>query len=103
MSKLAFTPGPWGTHPFAERAIYVGPIHEGIYQGDIAALEWNPSRPKEVQQANAKLISAAPDLYDSLKRLLLCPDLDIDLDRMDPETIEAKEQARNALAKAVQP
>jgi hypothetical protein len=42
------------------------------------------------------------DLYDALKNLLLCPDLDIDLDKMDPETIQAKEQARKALAKAVQ-
>lgn len=48
--------------------------------------------------ANARLIAAAPDLLAALTRLLDSPDLG--LESLEPETIEACEQAHAALAKA---
>lgn len=51
-----------------------------------------------VAPCNASLVRAAPDLLRALQRLADCPDLN--LEELEPETIDAIAQARAALAMA---
>ena len=64
MSKPKFTPGPWWV------------LHEGSSEVSvqtkgacICSLNYDPLPKEEVQKhlANARLIAAAPELYDALK------------------------------------
>jgi hypothetical protein len=48
--------------------------------------------------ANAYLIAAAPELLSALKRMIGCPD--VNLDELSPETLKALDDANNAIAKA---
>jgi hypothetical protein len=67
MSK--FTPGPWRINRHGFETSYL--CHEFI-EGDsgIAVFGvWHPENHKE-QEANARLIAAAPELYEALKDLL---------------------------------
>lgn len=49
------------------------------------------------QEANAKLIAAAPALLEVLERLVACPDVNADM--LSPETIKAAELARELISK----
>lgn len=56
---------------------------------------WNP---QEQVNANAALIAASPTLLAALERILDCPDLNFDV--MEPESLEAMDDARKAIAQA---
>ena len=58
--------------------------------------ESSQESPPQEQQANARLIAAAPDLLEALRGMLSCC---YDEER-DDETIKAVEAARTAIAKA---
>ena len=49
------------------------------------------------QEANAKLIAAAPALLEVLEGLVACPDVNADM--LSPETIKAAELARELISK----
>jgi hypothetical protein len=76
-------------------------VPDGVYQSGIYA-EGNGRDLAIVKscEADARLMAAAPNLLAALKELLACPDLN--LDDLDPFTLGAIHDARNAVAKAVQ-
>ena len=49
-------------------------------------------------QANARLIAAAPDMLEALRRLLDCPALN--MDSLEPGDVTAISVARDAIVKA---
>lgn len=69
--KTKFTPGPWFTHREGLSTIYVeARLRPGIVQ-EVAAC--GPTEAgQEQQEANAALISAAPNLLEALRTLLDC-------------------------------
>lgn len=102
---MTFTPGPWEVikherFPF-EREVksedgYICDM-EGLSDSDMPTVE-----------ANARLIAAAPEMYEALKRLVSDFECDYVLDGVvvdDPPTVwvSGYNIARAALAKAVQP
>lgn len=88
MNAPAFTPGPWTTHAIVNPSARVVLIESA--DNVIARVLVNDGS----DLANARLIAAAPKLYDAL-------------DAIDSYAREApaevREQARAALAEAVQP
>ena len=55
------TPGPWEAKP-ARTLIHIGPVRNG---GFVASLSRHAIMPKEVHEANARLIAAAPTGLDA--------------------------------------
>ena len=82
------TPGPWEIVP---RDAPKGTLMIASTDGLIAVMECSKTRPVtyEKAEANARLVSAAPDLLEALKRLMF-------MDCGEPAFI----QAREAIAKA---
>ena len=97
MSAPKFTPGPWATHP--DRPTQVMDCADESFIADCEGLEPGgcPS-----DEANARLVAAAPELYQSLLEMVEDSD---DVDDGDLPKISAATltRARQALAKAVQP
>ncbi len=87
----AHTPGPW-TLAEGRSGYQFWPLiqHGGK---DIAVC----SRQVDETDANARLIAAAPDLYEALRAMIDCAGDD------DARAYRAVTQAKAALAKAVQP
>lgn len=84
MSEVKHTPGPWTV------------LGEGIYCADnwffIADVPVNFAEHSGVQEANARLIAAAPELLEALQELLeVQAELDAEI---------AERKARAAIAKA---
>ena len=97
MGEAKFTPGPWSASSVwsnFQRDVYAG---RGVGAlGDLVA-----AGSGAIAAANARLIAAAPDLYEALNALVLnAPDIDY-----HPLSIFAHlvENARAALAKANPP
>lgn len=98
--KVAHTPGPWLFDTFSrgvndprspvktERGYFVQQ-KRGL---DVCELRTQASRPAEETKANARLIAAAPELLQALKRLLRESD--------DGITIGGVEDAQAAIAQA---
>lgn len=69
MNESKFTPGPWEV---------VGPFNDRIYHeptDTVVAQAWYPGAsskspsPADTMQANARLIAAAPEMYEELKAI----------------------------------
>lgn len=86
-SQPSWTPGPW-RYDAEDRVIYGGPVREDIAQLLNRHLE-------RTHAANARLIAAAPDLYEAC-RALVAAGAGEAWDDDDPDLI----QGRAALAKA---
>lgn len=97
----AHTPGPWFAvdrgrkgepmmSVMAERISGRGPSHE-------VAMCATGDSPQEMEDANARLIAASPELYEALALLVEL------LDAGQPPGSDDMHLARAALAKAVQP
>ena len=84
----------WKTHPFS-----ISARKRGVHSAVIANIPVRATIPPQEQQANARLIAAAPDLLEALRGMLSCC---YDEER-DDETIKAVEAARTAIAKATRP
>lgn len=74
-TRVEHTPGPWGFVAYSEedertyRSIgTIRPENNDIGLGPIAKIGTNGGRPE--QEANARLIAAAPSLYDALGDLM---------------------------------
>jgi hypothetical protein len=62
------TPGPWIVSPYAKNLVVTADDKVGI--ADVAmCAPWIKKPPQEEQDANAKLMAAAPDLLNELKIL----------------------------------
>lgn len=73
MSANSFTPGPWKVfeHSWSETSIVADGFDHGICLLDINhATEESQDQDAEVMSANARLISAAPDLLEALRMML---------------------------------
>lgn len=111
---MKHTPGPWTTDPEALTEInghahffipIVRPVEEGEYEGRgvaVCILPTEDATTEEsiIMEANARLIAAAPDLYEALKDLLreavvLSEDyLETFRDWPDDKTIQGWDKAR---------
>lgn len=86
--KTTHTPGDWYDKPTGSAQHVVA----SEQTGETIAVVYNDN------QANARLISAAPELLEALNGLLMCPDLN--LDSLEAETVEAIQHARQAIHKS---
>lgn len=86
--------GPWQAIKFPNLpwAVYETGPHELIVC-QVSNPDWNRD------EANARLIAAAPELLAALRALLDCPDI-ADNDHKDEETHAAERMARAAITKA---
>ena len=83
------TPGPW-------RALESKSSQHQVWKGDDhIASAWGTDVPGDEQLANARLIAAAPELLDALKRIVSVASVELTGRRDD-----VLEQARAAIAKA---
>lgn len=116
---MKHTPGPWTTDPEALTEInghahffipIVRPVEEGEYEGRgvaVCILPTEDATTEEsiIMEANARLIAAAPDLYEALERIVgacsgyLEDQVPSESDMYNPEYVGPLEQARAALAK----
>ncbi len=93
-----FTKGPWGLEKFKRDEKYWVSVREDGLRKVIAELSFGYDEPYESQvHANAKLIEAAPELYEALEALLNCPCNQYGEDSIYGIAIK---KARAALAKA---
>ena len=95
MSAGTFTPGPWKVVQRSSNEMMCSFV--GVVVGD--DLIEMPGPQSNVGTANARLISAAPDLLEALIELV--QEFDITLgNRGNPDTTEIR-RARAAIAKAI--
>jgi len=92
-TKAKHTPGPWEVD-------YSGPARLGIVDRDdrLLALCNLEHEDGDEDEANARLIAAAPAMLGALRGLLDCCELN--MDDMEPETVGAIDAARAALSAA---
>lgn len=82
----------WKTNPFS-----ITVRKHGVHSATVANIPTRMTITPQEQQANARLIAAAPDLLDALSAMLaVCHDTE-----RDDATVMAVAVARAALAKAV--
>ena len=106
MSETRFTPGPWLAAAKASSVVGMPIVQQGVGRaighvthGPSGTPVWDAFNAEST--ANAKLISAAPDLYEALELLLATPEIaDADPRDKDEETQIAERKARAALRKA---
>ena len=67
MSKALHTPGPWFVPTKSFGTLYVEARIGGGMLQEVAAV--GPTEKSEQQEANARLISAAPDLLEALEKI----------------------------------
>lgn len=75
MSETKWTPGPWWVvEKYADRNVFVraegGMIAEGPYPSHYSNQDERFEQEKAEHYANARLISAAPDMAEALEKLL---------------------------------
>jgi hypothetical protein len=92
INSVAHTPGPW-TYGKHQREIYSK--EEGISIVRLPAWGLNTPEYEETDDANARLITAAPDLLSAAKHMA-----DLVGRLQDPRLIEAYKQLCSAIAKA---
>lgn len=97
MTQTNHTPGPWSlkmtgwrTNPFA--------IYSPRRPGAVACVPSRTSVPLDEQDANGRLIAAAPDLLDALEAMTAA--FDWQAPNANPAINAAVEAARAAIAKA---
>lgn len=99
MSEQKWTQGPWEIHgwrilKFGEDHAAIALIcdpHFGQFVNDMKEVDWGKKKDdRDIALANAHLIAAAPDLYESLQEMLKWCIWDTDY----------AERARKAIAKA---
>lgn len=99
MSAPKFTPGPWSTHREGHSTVYVdAPLGGGVLQ-EVAACG-PTAEGAEQQDANARLIAAAPELYEALEAVELACRMGIPPGEVLSLNSTIRLAARAALAKA---
>lgn len=104
-ARPAWTPGPWqlgGTANGYQRKIWPPTDRTGGYMIMIADCDSHGARTSVQDDANTRLIAAAPALYEALQALIEATAAYADLTTADAATARkiAKRQARVALAAA---
>lgn len=96
MEEFKFTPGPWHEHREGFSTVYVeARLRAGVIQ-EVAAC--GPTEAGSEQQfANARLISAAPELLESLREVIGSLGVMV----VDPDSCPEIIKARAAIAKAL--
>ena len=90
------TPGPWfTTRPTSYGTIYVEARLRGSTLQEVASV--GPTETSDQQEANGRLIAAAPELLKALRELVA---LEADGKHASESSIEPWERARAAIAKA---
>lgn len=100
MDKPGYTPGPWKATRSNPAEGYdcwlITANHRNNFEKYLATVAGGAS----TSEANARLIAAAPEMFEALQNILLCPAI---LDELngDNETNNAVAKARAALSKAL--
>jgi hypothetical protein len=94
------TPGPWSIHPRSATSV----MAEGMGIASCAGHSDNKKDPVALcleQEANARLIAAAPDMLEALEfSAYVIERLENDLKKFRPGTYSGSNKARAAIAKA---
>lgn len=96
----AHTPGPWFASRFGDVWAETGVDKPGQRTVDICVMkvdQFEPFKPSDQWEANARLIAAAPDLLAALRLML---DFDYSLDYSGAPSMDAIDAARAAIAAA---
>jgi hypothetical protein len=77
MSEIKHTPGPWAVSPVFISQPAEPALHFGEYQIELSLMNPEPARrginltlPREIAEANARLIAAAPELLEALEHMV---------------------------------
>lgn len=101
--SAAHTPSPWRTDPESEHQWVLGADGGQVADCAIFLSPEFGQRTDAINQANARLIAAAPELYEAVAELLAThPAAYREPNKIDNRTDNAVRIARAALAKAVQ-
>lgn len=96
MSETKHTPGPWRVSQFGRQT---GSQITVMGADDFAVARCMDRTPEE-HEADARLIAAAPEMYDALKRLWLEIQRYEHIGHEGSELLEVMSDAREAIAKA---
>lgn len=99
MKEAKHTPGPWQTDRNNVHSGQIATVHHCLNNDWVEI--WSPdafAETEEMQEANARLIAAAPELLDALEDLVSFMNLAPELANYDIEV--ELEDARAAIAKA---
>lgn len=98
MSDPKFTPGPWTVYEKSKRGtrIFIGEL-TGCY-ADVVCSDY------EDEESNARLITAAPELYEALQNVYseCCPDV-MDITKPTELSLKTWERIRDLLHKICPP
>ena len=99
MSNTSHTPGPW-SYENEGQTVYVGDQIEGQWIAQVRGWGWlqKLKNGEAVQDANGRLIAAAPDLLKAL--IMCCQSMSSVLPDFNPFDQAAYDKARAAIAKA---
>ena len=88
---MKHTPGPWGVAPNRKQVL----APHVIQRDNVLVRKLSGATPEQVE-ANARLIAAAPELFEALEEVaaLFCPD------SLPHEVVRAVSLARTTIAKA---
>lgn len=95
---ITHTKGEWEQHQHAPFSVWAGERQIAACRFLLDDGQWDPNFPQTSDEcvANARLIAAAPDLYEAAKELLSIVGNRLPIDRF----AEAKSKALAAIAKA---
>ena len=98
--KEKFTPGPWEIIGQFEDRIYHEPSDTVVAQAWYPGASNKSPSPADTMKANARLIAAAPDMYEALKEIARADTIAHSTGKYSLVVESCAESARAALAKA---
>lgn len=101
MTEAKHTPGPW-SYENEGQTVYVGNQIEGRWIAQVRGWGWlqKLKNGEEVQDANGRLIAAAPELLEALILMVRTHEEPAETQLQEARELQWIEKARSAIAKA---